>query len=302
MALVFSLRSTSLNAWYSSSGPNSAPFANVVDDPALAVNVNAGVFGGSVINMVPASVTKGLIFPGFTNVCGLTNNGTFSVICRVVPTTTANPFLGYGCIEVACSRNPYGFSYRCGINSAGKAYLQLADLAGNLTTYTGATINAVTINVPTEFMFTFDGTATAGAILVSRDGAALESLTSTNTCAQRVCRAQANIITGSISAGPTSTRANLNELLIWDTKEAYTYSVRTDFWNVATFDGTLSTDPGAATVLLNQTYYIAGVLKTGTLDVAAQVWNALTASYTTASTFGKLMQRLLTLAQFLGLK
>lgn len=302
MALTFALRGTSLDAWYSNNGKTAAPFGNVVNDPALVVNTNTGVFGSSVIDMVPTSVTKGLIFPGITNVCGLTNNGQFSVICRIVPTVSASPFVGYGCIEVACSRNPYGFAYRCGISSLGKAYVQLSDLAGNLTTYTGTTVNNVTINVPVEFMFTFDGTATAGAILISKDGAALESLTSTNTCAGRISRAMSNLITGSITAGPTTTKANLNELLVWDTKETYTYTARTDFWSVSTFDGLSNTDPGIATVLSGQTYYMAGILKTGTLDIADKVWNALTASYTTASTFGNLMSRLLTVAKFLGLK
>jgi hypothetical protein len=223
--------------------------------------------------MNPASVTKGLIFPGYTNVCAASNNGTFSVLARIVPTTTASPFLGYGVIEVGCSRNPYGFAYRCGINSTGKAYMQLADQAGNLTTYTGATTINSTINVPFDIMYTWNGTAAANAIKISKDGVEIESLTSTNTCSARTMRAMANLITGSISAGPTTTKAHLNELIVWDTVETHTYTVRTDFWSQAAFDGANYTDPGVGAVASGQAYVFAGASQTGTLAVptASQV-------------------------------
>lgn len=237
MGLRFILRGTSLDAWFSYNGKTAAPFGNVVDDPAVTANANAGVFGGYVINMIPSSVTKGLIFPGRTNVCAASNNGTFSVLARIVPSTTANPFVGAGVIEAGCSRNPYGFAYRCGISAAGKAYIQLADLAGNLTTYTGATTIQSTVNVPFDIMFTWNGTAAAGAIKISKDGVEIESLTSTNTCSGRITNAMANIITGTISAGANTTKYSLNELIVWDTVVAHEYSVRTDFWSQNTYDG-----------------------------------------------------------------
>lgn len=290
MGLRFILRGTSLDAHFSYAGKTAAPFGNIVDDPALVVNTSSGVFGTSVINMNPASVTKGLIFPGYTNVCAASNNGTFSVLCRIVPTTTASPFLGYGVIEVGCSRNPYGFAYRCGINSAGKCYVQLADQAGNLTTYTGTTVINSTTNVPFEVMFTWNGTAAANAIKISKDGVEIESITSTNTCSSRTMLAMSNLITGSISAGPTTTKAHLNELIVWDSVESHTYTARTDFWSQSAFDGASYTDPGVATVLTGQTYTYAGQSQTGTLDTATSVWNAATASYGTTGSYGKLLE------------
>lgn len=237
MGLRFALRGTTTTAWHSFSGAVPAPFGNVVNDPVSLTNAAANIFGSTVINMVPTSVTKGLIFPGLGNVCDATNSGGFSVLARLVPTATTTASTGFGVFECACSRNPYGFAYRCGINSTGKAYMQLADLAGNLTLYTGANTIAVTVDVPFDIMYTWSGLATVGAIQISTDGVQLESLTSTNTCAGRIQKAQSSIIVGSISGGPTATKINLNELLVWDSVGSITYTVRTDFWNVPTFDG-----------------------------------------------------------------
>lgn len=268
MGIRFIVRGTSLDAWFSYNGKTSGPFGNIADDPAVTANANAGVFGSSVINLIPASVTKGLIYQGRLNVGAASNNGTFSVLSRIVPSQTLSPFTGAGIIEVGSSRNPYGFAYRCGINSSGKAYVQLADLAGNLTTYTGATTINSTANVPFDIMFTWNGTAAANAIKISKDGVEIESITSTNTCSGRIVNAMSNIIVGSISAGPTGTKHSLNELIVWDTVESHTYSVRTDFWSQATFDGQSYTDPGIANVKNGTSYTYAGTSQTGTFNRA----------------------------------
>lgn len=247
MGLRFALRGTSLNAWFSYGGATSAPYANVVDDPVVQSDAHSGVFGGKVINMTPTSVTKGLVFPGRLNVGAADNNGTFSVLCRILPTTTASPFAGYGACGVQSGRDatPYGFGFNCGINSAGKAYVQIANLAGSLTTYVGSTIYNSTANVPTEFMWTWNGTAAANAIKISQDGVEIESITSTNTCSNRIVNACTSIATGSISNGPNSVHCHLNELLIWDTVQSHTYSARTDFWQVGAFDATAVANKGA---------------------------------------------------------
>lgn len=243
MGLRFALRSTTLAAWHSYAGHTAAPFGNVVDNPALLTNAAADIFGSTVINMVPTSVTKGLIYPGLGNVCadGATQ---FSVLARLVPTATTTVSTGFGVFECASSRNPYGFSYRCGIASTGRAYVQIADLAGNLTTYTGANTIGVTVDVPFDIMFTFNGLPTQGAIQISKDGVQLESLTSTNTVTGRVQKAQSSLVIGTITGGPTATKMNLNELLVWDTVETSVYAARTDFWNVPNFVGHIATSPG----------------------------------------------------------
>jgi hypothetical protein len=79
-----------------------------------------------------------------------------------------------------------------------------------------------------------------------------------------------------------------------------------------TYDGSDRwTDPGESNVLTGITYKANSttVNKTGTLsvtvdadDVAAAVWDRATASHTTAGTFGALIQKLLTVGKFLGLK
>ena len=42
--------------------------------------------------------------------------------------------------------------------------------------------------------------------------------------------------------------------------------------------------------------------RTGTLDVAAQIWNAPLTTYNTTGTFGWFIKKLLTVTKFLGLK
>ncbi len=237
MSLRFALRGTSLNAWYSYGGRYSAPYGNIVDDPAVTANANAGVFGGSVINMITGSVTKGLIFPGGLNLGATNNNGSVSVLARIVPSTTVSPFAGFGCVQTGSVFGNHSHAYRCGITSAGHPYFQLHTLAGATTSYIGtSTINA-TINVPFDVMFTWDGTSSANTIKFSKDGVELETMTSTNTCANRNVRANNSFVVGTITAGATPIAASLNELLIWDTVEAHTYTARTTFWDVPEFDG-----------------------------------------------------------------
>ncbi len=71
---------------------------------------------------------------------------------------------------------------------------------------------------------------------------------------------------------------------------------------------TYSQDPGVATVLSGVTYVTDGDAKTGTYinptaaQNAAAVWDELTASHTTAGSFGVFIKALLTVAKFLGLK
>jgi len=237
MGLRFALRGDSLVAWHSYSGNTSAPFGNVVDNPVVATNTSSGVFGERVINMVPTSVTKGLLFPGYGNVCAASGAVGFSVLGRLVPTASTTASTGFGVFECGNSRNPYGYSYRCGINSTGKAYVQLADLAGNLTTYIGSTTISVTADTPFDIMYSWGGTTTS-AILISVDGAQIESLTSTNTAGTgKVQGVLSNIVVGTISGGATAGKINLNELLVWDSAGSVTYAARTEFWNVPQYAG-----------------------------------------------------------------
>lgn len=62
--------------------------------------------------------------------------------------------------------------------------------------------------------------------------------------------------------------------------------------DTGTYDGSDRwSDPGIATVLSGQAYKANSTSnnRTGTLDIAASVWNALKASYVTAGSFGKLL-------------
>lgn len=74
--------------------------------------------------------------------------------------------------------------------------------------------------------------------------------------------------------------------------------------------GGFSSNPGEENVLEDVTYYINGILYTGTLSldfptaaqIAARVWEETTVGHTTSGTYGFLVKKLLTVAKFLGLK
>lgn len=311
MSLRFYLKGTSLDAHFSYNGKTGAPFGNIADDPVVTNNASAGVFGGQVINMIAASVTKGMIYPGILNVGALSNTGAFSMRMRIVPSATAAPFTGIG-VQVGNAVGEHGRGWRAGITSSGHPYIQIFDLAGNTTTHIGtSTINA-TINVPFDFMVSWDGTTTANAIKFSVDGVQTETLTAGIAhSAGRIIKACNSIIIGSVTAGATSIKASVNDCAIWDSAESHTYTARTDFDVVTAFDGLLNTSPGVASVLTGQTWYLEGVQQTGTMSIptaptaaviAAAAWDELMAAHVTAGSFGAQVQKLLTLSKFLGLK
>ncbi len=307
MSLRFYLKGTSLTAHYSYAGATGAPFGNVVDDPAVVVNSNAGVFGSSVISFIAASVTKGLLYPGGLNIGAISNTGAVSVRMRIVPSATAAPFTGIG-MMVGNAFGQHGRGYRCGITSSGKPYFQWADLAGNISNNIGTyTINA-TLNVPFDFMATWDGTTTANAIKFSIDGVQVETLTATAAHTSRIVLACNSLVIGNATAGATSVKASLNDFAIWDTQENHVYTARTDFDSVPALDGTVSTDPGVGNVLLTTAYSINGSSLVGTriaptaAEIAAAVWDAALASFTISGSFGAFVQKLLSVSKFLGLK
>lgn len=63
-------------------------------------------------------------------------------------------------------------------------------------------------------------------------------------------------------------------------------------------------DPGASNVSIGVQYKADSTTnnRTGSLDVGGAVWDALTTNHADAGSFGALMQKLLTVAKFLGLK
>lgn len=267
MSLRFYLKSTSLDAHHSYAGKLSSPFANVADNPAIVANANPGVFGGQVINMVPASVTKGLIFVGRENLGIVANTGGFSIRIRLVPTATASPFKGFGFIASGTIAGSHGFAYRVGMSTAGKFYIQTADLAGNVVTVVGTTVYNAVADVPFDAMMTWDGTSVANAVKCSIDGVEFDTLTvaAPTACTNRKVLSLASMVTGTIPGGSVAAdlRANINDLAIWDTQEPHVYTVRTDFDNIPFFDGQLNVSAGAGNIRTGVNETIAGVVIPG---------------------------------------
>jgi hypothetical protein len=269
MALRFAVRGTQLNAWYGPGGVTSSPFSNLgYETVDVVANANPGVFGGYCLDMTPISVIKGLIWPGRANVCvdGATS---FSVLARIVPNATESPWTStYGIIEVGNMRGGYGYGFRVGTTNGGKVFMQVSDAAGNFSIVVGTTTLSTTANVPFDLMLTWDGTTTAGAVKVSKDGVEIDTMTAPLALASPYRKQiyMREIISGSLNVTAFQ-NCQLNELLLWDSVENHVYAARTGFWSVASFDGTSYTDPGIANVRSATGYTYAGATQTGTLAV-----------------------------------
>lgn len=267
MGLRFVVRGTQLNAWYATFGATAGKFSNLgpgADDPVVTSSAGTGVFGGSVINMTPASVVKGLTYPGGLNVCAAGAGGAFSVLVRLLPRNTSTTSQ-FGIIESGNARGGYGNGFRCYLSS-GRPGIQLDDGAGNLSTVTSAKTISTIANTALDVMFSWDGTTNANAVIISVNGVAFDTLTAPTANTFRDWTNVNSIITGSISSVGAQDM-DLNELVVWDSVQSTVYATRTGFWPVSAFDGSVSTDPGVANVRSGTAYETAGVNYTGTLAV-----------------------------------
>ena len=242
MSMRYQLRSTSLDAHFAMYGKYTYGYNNLglTDFPAIQNNAASGVFGGKVINMVPTSVVKGLSFPGNLNLGAVDNNGALSVRIRLVPTQTLSPFTGYGILATTGTIGLHGFGFRMGIGLTGLFYIQLADAAGNVTTFTGTNAVNSTVDVPFDAMITWSGALGTGVVKCSINGVEHDTINVTTpsgvACTNRKVLQLNASCTGVIPAGPTALKANLNDLTIWDTQENHVYTPRTDFDNIPAYD------------------------------------------------------------------
>jgi hypothetical protein len=134
---------------------------------------------------------------------------------------------------------------------------------------TGTKVISTTANVPFDIMFAWGGEASAGAMKISIDGVEWETLSPAGAVAttNREIDKLTGIVIGSLNSGPTATKINLNELVVWDSLESHTYATRTGFFSATAFDGLLSSDPGAANVVSGTSYVIYGTTYTGSYNV-----------------------------------
>lgn len=332
MAVIFQVRGTSLTAYYARFAA-SYGLTGTGTAVALVSDNSAGIFGGSYIDMNSPSVVRGIGYPGFTN----TPSGqTFAILMRVIPRYTGNPasnntYFCWGGITGSLV-NSVEISHL----TTGKLRLRYTNNAQTAFSVDTTISFAPVSGTPVDLMLSWDGSTTANAIKWSVDGVELE----TRTAGTALPTADQNLRTHiSIGAGPTSAISDfeLNELVIFDTAESHTYTARTDFYTATNFEGMASaaqvktgevvayttgtrtgtydgsdryTDPGVSLVLSPTAYKFNSTTnnRTGTLiaptaaDIADAVWDEATSGHTTAGTFGALVQKLLTVAKFLGLK
>lgn len=334
MALLFQVRGTALNAYFStfsSQWGSAYGGAGGTSIPAVTADAGAGIFGGSYIAKA-ATVARTLQYPGFTNV---PSNNVISILMRIIPRWSGNP-AGIEHLISICSPSANGVAkIELMIDTAGKIRFRNTDQAGvGLSLVTGTVAFNPTSGTPVDLFFSWNGTTSAGAFKIGVDGVELDTLTITSvTNASPTSQLSRAMIT--MGHGIDTQRANwdLNELCIWNTAESHTYSVRTDFTSASntegypvasviktgtsfpvlssysastgTYDGSDRwTDPGVANVRLDTEYKANSTSnnKTGTMIAAEDLWTVQTSTLTTAGSIGALLSKVLTVARFLGLK
>jgi hypothetical protein len=288
MAVVFAVRGT-LTARYSSGGPTGTAMGNTAPTTAA----DAGALSGNSIQFAANNNIKAVTWPARLN----TPNGrTISVIVRYRPNHTGSP-----------ANNRAIFSLG---SAAGRtACLELLhNTSGNLVVYARNENATVVMNLasagawsPTagtwyDIVLTWDGTATASSCTVYVNASAIGSVTPTGAFSASWTNQYFNEITlGSGFQNGICSGDRFDELVIDDTvinPSSYTLE-----------SGSGSLNGSSRTSMIAATAYNALDVNDPTAaEIADAVWDEVMSGHTTADTFGAQVQKLLTLAKFLGLK
>lgn len=284
MAVVFSYRSddSSFNARYSSGGKSGQVVATVTN----AVDATA-IGGRSVVFQTPASFQL-LHWNAASNT---PNSRSISVVMRYSPNYNGAP---------AGRRALWAISTGAGTTQPGILQMYHEVTTGALTIHATNEAGASSINFASfgnwttgvsgdwyDFVFTWDGTTTANAVKFYIDAASFGTVTAGSALTSSWNNKYRRSIL--IGGGPTATASSgkLNELWIDDSILDPTSNVslesgagllngasRTSFMSdvagstLTSFDALNSTDPTEAKVESGTTYYINGVLKTGSLSAS----------------------------------
>lgn len=269
MAVVFHVRGDSKDARFSSSGKTPASLAAVAaNNPSITTSAITGVIGGSVIDMDSGAASINYLeYLGRNN----TPAKAFTANLRVAfPGTTG--LLGlWGWGSGATSY----FSRLAFYYSSGTLNLRWFDAQVN--TRLSLTMNwTPTANKIYDLGVQWDGSASTGAARIYIDSV-LQTSGASSVARPTDDRPNVNVLDlGASTFDIANTRILVNEFTIWDTADVNFASVtltsglgalngdaRTAFVDAASFDGTVSTDPGASNVLSATGYTIAGVSYTG---------------------------------------
>ncbi len=253
------VRGNALDAWLSRNGrtPYKISSGSEVAPALVSSSGMVGAFGANVIDMV-ASTSSRLRFLAYN---GKENLGPFTVgftaIIRFIPTWTGMPTQNQGLFGLGMS----GFSqFTCNLTSAGKLSVQGLLHTGGLylSDETAETLSCVA-GTAVEIQVSWDGTSGAGKIKFSVDGVPFGVLTAP-AAFDADYDEMVSVYIGS-DGGAQGCQIRLDEFIFANTAMSNTYTPRTAYLNVATFDGEV--DPAD---VREGVVYDRGD-KTGTLDL-----------------------------------
>lgn len=265
-SVIFAVRGTQLDAWYSTgmakhyglnadNGTSSPPVVTSLGDPS--------VFGGQAIDL--AGTGHGIYYSGQGN--SPPDSGGWAILMRIVPKWTGNPVSSVALMQMGSS-NYYNMTWS--INTSGKLVVSSTVPWGStMISFTSSSALSFTTGVATDIMMSTDGTNTSGHVQFGQDGVSIGTATATNANGQNT---NPQIVYPAMAFGFATGVGNgnnhyLNELVIFNNNQSVTYSARSGFWSLSTFNGTQCTDPGGSNVLSSAgNYYINGTSITPTLS------------------------------------
>lgn len=275
-AITFAWRGGSTSARYCPAGCTGISYGAglSLSNPALTGQISATVLGTS------SGSLSGFKWPGRTN---LPSTKVFSVLVRIAynsATTSQNIIMfdgGGGGASNAVNSNVIQITASAG------HYLWSNFFAGSTaTSYYGfgtqATESAPDITTFHDFVFTWDGSTTAGKMILYEDAVSLGTRTASSAAATYNQNLFDAIVIGAgNSQGYAGAKTYYDEIVVWDTVidptsvttdtgagDALDGSARTGYVTVSALDGSTNTGAGAANILSTSSEVIAGVTTNGT--------------------------------------
>ncbi len=291
--IIWAMRSdnANFNARYSPSGLTPGLAFSTAGGASPVYEADAGAIGGNRYNLgTTSAAVRSLTYPGQ----GIFNTKTISILIRAQVLSSALLGMYDICGEPSLSPNRFAFYqnasvWKCVINNKSGSSVSnspsLATQSPDTTHYA-------------DFVMTWDGTTTANKIMFWYNGTNLGNATASTTWANPQDATLTSFINvGAVAGGVANVNMYVNEMVIWNyvidpttvvltsSTGALNGSSRTQFVNVAAFDGTLNSDPDIANVRSATAYTIAGAALTGTaaIPTAANVRSGTATDATTGT-------------------
>jgi len=269
MSIIFHAIGSQLDAYRAAGGGKSVLITDTGSnsDAAIITDATSGVFSSKLIQMTHTASFRAVQWPGGANMPA--NSGPITIRVRIQPRITGAPGVA---MVLWCAEGLGMFNTNtCWfyLDTSSKLNFLIKDTM-KTTTYVNVITSAaisptLTSGTPVEFMAAWDGTTTAGHVTISMNGVQVGTGLTATAAAAAWNRSAINYIMSGGSARFAIGNYDLNELVIYDSAEATTYTPNSAFVTDTAFDASIYTDPGISNVKTGVAYTQAGVALTGTL-------------------------------------